>query len=124
MARIGGIQKALEFDQTSNLIHLECALKINLKRARLFTRVKLRKSPKRRRFAVICFLLISKRIVLIQPRASSHNCHHTSHHPAIKLTRKQLCTITCLRTPAYIPHPKILFARNYELICVWDLFSE
>lgn len=30
MARIGGIQKALEFDQTSNLIHLEGALKKNL----------------------------------------------------------------------------------------------
>ncbi|KAH9738631.1 calmodulin-7 [Citrus sinensis] len=35
-----------------------------------------------------------------------------------------LCTIMCLRTPAYIPHPRILFARNYELICVCDLFSE
>lgn len=32
LARIGGIQKALEFDQTSNLIHLEGALKKNLEK--------------------------------------------------------------------------------------------
>lgn len=32
MARIGGIQKALEFDQTINLIHLEGALKKNLEK--------------------------------------------------------------------------------------------
>lgn len=30
MARIGGIQKALEFDQTSNLTHFKGALKKNL----------------------------------------------------------------------------------------------